>query len=141
MNIKVTKNFSVQKVLNARGMGMSNGLRKYLAARVKARCDPYVPYQQGILKDTSHISQDGTEIVYNQPYAHYQYEGKVMGPNVLTKKGWRSMAGKGEKYYTGKTLTYNHAPMRGDHWDKRMMADHAGDVEKDVAAYLGGKRK
>ena len=128
MNIKVTKNFNIQKVLSTRGMGVSNGLRKYLAARVKARCDPYTPMQQSNFKDTAHISQDGTEIVYSQPYAHYQYQGEVM-------------AGRAPKHYTGKSLDYNHAPMRGDHWEKRMMADHAGDVEKDVAAYLGGKRK
>lgn len=141
MNIKVTKNFNVQSILNSRGMGASNGLRKYLAARVKARCDAYVPMQQGILKNNAYIGHDGTELIYSQPYAHYQYHGKVMGPNVKTKLGWRSMAKKGGKHYTGKSLTYSGGPMRGDHWDKRMMADHADDVEADVAAYLGGKAK
>lgn len=128
MKIKVTTDFNVQKILKSRGMGLSNGLRKYLAARVKARCEPYVPMQQGDLIDTARIGQDGTEIVYGQPYAHYQYEGKVM-------------AGRAPKRYTGKALDYHGGPMRGDHWDRRMMADHADDIEADVAAYLGGKAK
>lgn len=128
MKIKVTTDFNVQKILNSRGMGLSNGLRKYLAARVKARCEPYVPMQQGNLINTARIGQNGTEIVYSQPYAHYQYAGKVM-------------AGRAPKRYTGKALDYHGGPMRGDHWDRRMMADHADDIEADVAAYLGGKAK
>lgn len=141
MNIKVTKNFNVQKILQSHGMGVSHGLRKHLAKTVKRLCDPYVPAQQGILKGTAQITSDEIGVLYDQDYAHYQYEGKVMGPNFLTEDGWRSRKGKGKKHYTGKPLTYNHAPMRGDHWEKRMMADHAGDVEKEVAEYLRGKRK
>lgn len=167
MNIKVTKNFNVQSILNSRGMGASNGLRKYLAARVRLRADPYVPFQAGTrnvlsikngngktvvsvrrggvggtLKNTAMVSKDGAELVYNQPYAHYQYKGEVMGPNFLTKAGWRSRPkSKGGKYYTGRAIQYNGAPMRGKMWIPRMMADHAEDVEADVAAYLGGKAK
>lgn len=166
MNIKITSSFDVQKILNQRGMGKDNRLRKYLAARVRLRADPYVPFRSGTkkvlsikdtgaiatiklrssgiggtLKNTAKISKDGAELVYNQPYAHYQYHGMVMGPNVLTKKGWRSMAKKGEKYYTGRAIEYNGAPMRGKKWIARMMAEHREDVEKDVAAYLSRKGK
>ena len=164
MNIKVTSSFDVQKILDKRGMGKDKRLRKYLAARVRLRADPYVPFQAGTrnvlsikngngktvvsvrrggvggtLKNTAMVSKDGAELVYNQPYAHYQYQGEVMGPNFLTKDGWRSRPkSKGGKYYTGRAIQYNGAPMRGKKWIPRMMAEHAGDIEKDVAAYIGG---
>lgn len=164
MNIKITSSFDVQKILDQRGMGKDKRLRKYLAARVRLRADPYVPFRAGTqkvlsikgsgaaamiklrnsgiggtLKNTAQVSKDGAELVYNQPYAHYQYHGMVMGPNVLTKKGWRSMAKKNKKYYTGRAIEYNGAPMRGKQWIARMMAEHREDVEKDVAAYLSRK--
>lgn len=139
MNIKVTSSFDVQKILDKRGMGKDKRLRKYLAGRVRLRADPYVPFRGGTLKNTAMVSKDGAELVYNQPYAHYQYQGEVMGPNFLTENGWRSRPkSKGGKYYTGRAIQYNGAPMRGKKWIPRMMADHSGDIEKDVAAYLGG---
>ena len=125
MNIKVTSSFDVQKILDKRGMGKDKRLRKYLAARVRLRCMPYTPRAQGTLSNTSQVTKDGDAIVWNQPYAHYQYYGEVM-------------AGRAPKHYTGKALQNHGAPMRGPNWDKRMMADHSGDIEKDVAAYLGG---
>ena len=69
----------------------------------------------------------GSMLIYSQPYAHYQYHGKVM-------------AGRAPKHYTGSALTYHGAPMRGSEWEKRMLADHAGDLEKDCAAYINSRK-
>lgn len=125
MNIKVTSSFDVQKILDKRGIGKDKRLRKYLASRVRLRCMPYTPRAQGTLSNTSQTTKDGDAVVWNQPYAHYQYYGEVM-------------AGRAPKHYTGKALQHHGAPMRGPNWDKRMMAEHREDVEKDVAAYIGG---
>ena len=123
MKIQLSSTFSAKKALERRGMGRSNGLQKYLAARVRLRCDPYVPKDWGTLKNTAQIAQDGSSITYAQPYAHYQYVGMAM-------------AGRAPKHYTGKALQHQGAPMRGPRWDQRMMADHREDLEADVAAYL-----
>lgn len=140
MKLKVIAQFDNKVILGRCGIG-NNGLRKYLASRVKMRSDPYVPKQSGILKDMALIATDGSMIIYNQPYAHYQYHGEVMGPNFLTKNGWRSRPkSKGGKYYTGREIHYNGGPMRGPNWDKRMMAEHREDVEKDVAAYINSRK-
>lgn len=136
MKIEVTSNLNVKAVLKRKGLGPDNGAQKYLAARVRLRCDSYVPKQSGTLKNTAQISEDGSSLTYSQPYAHYQYKGLVYGPNVLTKNGWRSMASKGGKRPTGSKLRHREAPMRGPYWDKRMMADHRVDIEADLAAYL-----
>ena len=136
MDLSVVSTYDVSKIAKARGLGGDHGLQKYLAARICLRCDPYVPHRSGPLKNTARINSDGSKLIYVQPYANYQYRGKVMGPNVLTKHGWRSMAKKGGKFYTGRALSYHGAPMRGPEWDKRMMAAHRKDVEADVMAYI-----
>lgn len=123
MIIEVTSNINVKAVLKRKGLGPDNGAQKYLAARVRLRCDPYVPKRSGMLKNTSQISEDGSLIIYSQPYAHYHYIGLAM-------------AGRAPKHYTGEKLRHRGAPMRGPQWDKRMMADHRAELESDLAAYM-----
>lgn len=142
MSVKVTTKINVGEILRRRGLGDSDRVRKYLASQVRKRSDPYVPFRQGTLKDTAQVSPGGTQVIYTQPYSNYQYRGLVMGPNVLTSEGWRSMAKKGGKYYTGKELEHkSDNGMRGPYWDKRMLANHRDDLEKDVADAIGGKAK
>jgi hypothetical protein len=143
MKIRITSTIDTEAILASRGLGKSHEASKKLASIVKTYCDPYVPFDTGIMKNTACIVDDGSGVylVNNQPYAHYQYKGEVMGPNVLTKLGWRSMAKKGGKKYTGRPIDYHDAPMRGKEWDKRMMADRGEDVATALAAAIGGKRK
>ena len=129
MKISVNSTVDARAIASRKGLGPGGKLRKYLAARVKLHCDPYVPMRSGTLKNTAQISSDGSELVYNQPYAHYQYHGMAM-------------AGRAPKHYTGKPLRHNGAPMRGPHWEKRMLADHVHDLEQEVVAFInsnGGK--
>lgn len=128
MKIDVKSTFDAAKTMKRLGLGEDHSARKYIAARIKARCDPYVPMQSGTLKNTAQISSDGSTITYRTPYAHYQYHGMVM-------------AGRAPKHYTGATIDYHGSPMRGKEWDKRMMADHREDIENDLAAFMNGGRK
>ena len=121
MSVKVDIN--PVTILRARGLGSDTGARKYLASEVKRLSDPYVPMQQGMLKNSATIAGDGSSLVYTQPYAHYQYYGKVM-------------AGRAPKKYTGDDLTYHGAPMRGPQWVKRMLLDKARELEQSVEAYI-----
>lgn len=134
--MRINVNIDPRRLMQNRGAGGKAAL--YLASRVKARSDPYTPMQQGILKNSAQVQQDGTRaiLIYNVPYAHYQYIGKTMGPNVLTKFGWRSMPKNGGKYYTGSFLTYHGAQMRGAKWIPRMMAAHKNELEQDMIAYM-----
>lgn len=126
--MKVKTNISPAAILRARGLGDSNRARVFLANEVARLSDPYVPMQQGTLKNTREIAGDGRTVTYPRSYAHYQYTGEVM-------------AGRAPKHYTGKALTYHGAPMRGPNWDKRMMADRKGDLTQSVANFVGGKPK
>ena len=141
MKFNVIVKMDPEKILEARGLGPDHRAAVAIASTVRRFCDPYVPMQQGILKNTATVgpSAEGAYILYGMPYAHYQYTGIVYGPNVLTKDGWRSMAPKGGKRPTDRALTYNQAPMRGKEWDKRMMADRKDDLLKAISVIIGGE--
>lgn len=124
-------NITPSKILSKRGLGSDHKARKYLANSVARFCDPYVPMSAGSgahLKNAKQIAADGSKITYPGPYAHYQYTGLAM-------------SGRAPKQYNGRKLKYHGAPMRGPEWDKRMMADHAKDVEADLEAYVKGRAK
>lgn len=132
MSVKVDINKA--EILKRLGLGGTNKVQKYLASQVKNFCDPYVPMQTGTLKNSAVIAGDGSSITYQGPYAHYQYEGKVYGPNYTN--GERFWSGKAPKAPTGEKLTYHGAPMRGPQWDKRMLADKSQDLERSLDAYI-----
>ena len=124
MRIKteIITDIDVDKILAKRGLGPSNEAERALAVTVKDLMDPYTPFRGGTLKNDAQVivESDGVYIVYDQPYAHYQYEGVS---------------------HSGKPLKYHDAPTRGKHWDKRMMADKGDEVTKWFADYVGGKVK
>lgn len=119
IKIKETK-INYSKILKQRGLGSDNKARLFLASEVARLSDPYVPMRDGNLKNTRIIATDGRTIKYPQRYAKKQYDG----------------ASK-----SGRPFRYNGAPMRGRQWDKRMMADHAQDVVRGLAKFVGGKTK
>lgn len=121
--MKIKVDIDTAKILLKLGLGGSNKVRKYIASEVARLSDPYVPMQQGLLKNTRTIASDGSQIVYTQPYAHYQYYGKVM-------------AGRAPKKYTGDDLTYNGAPMRGARWTERMLIDKRAEIENNVEKFI-----
>lgn len=121
--MRVTINIDAKKILSERGLGSSDKVQKYLASEVVRLSDKYVPMQQGMLKNQTQIASDGSQIVYTQPYAHYQYYGEVM-------------AGRAPKSYTGRKLKYNGAPMRGARWTERMLADKREELERNIEAYI-----
>lgn len=126
MRVKVTVDINKDKIMSSRGMGSSNGVRKYLASEVARLSDPYVPMSDGSgahMKNQKQIAQDGSEIVYPGPYAHYQWYGEAMG-------------GRAPKQYTGKKLRYSGAPMRGKRWTERMIIDKRKEIESNVETFI-----
>lgn len=101
--------------------------------------DKYVPRYEGNLRKNVDLS-DPTQIVYNSPYAHYQYEGKLYvmdngkGAYYSPKYGFWSDKGVA-KHNSGKDLIY-HTAGTGDHWDKRMVSAEMGDLVKELQAYI-----
>ena len=120
--MKVKMN-DIKQILSARGLGDNHRVQEYIDSEVLRLSDPYVPMQQGGLKRSGTLgTKPGSgEVVYNAPYARYQYYGKVM-------------VGRAPKRLTDRDLTYHGAPKRGKLWFERMKADHKN-------AILAGARK
>lgn len=121
--MRVTVKIDAKKILAERGLGSSDKVQKYLASEVARLSDPYVPMQQGMLKNQKTIAADGSKITYTQPYAHYQWYGKAM-------------AGRPPKKYTGDDLTYSGAPQRGPRWTERMLIDKRKELENNIEAFI-----
>lgn len=149
MNLKltVTADIDTAAILDKRGLGASLDAAMHLAETARDLCDPYVPMEEGTLKNTARIVKSGGRvyIVYGQPYAHYQYTGEVYGPNRPIRDkatgevlGFYSDPGA-PKYPTGRELTYSGSPLRGKEWDKRMIQDRGNELGRELARYVGGK--
>ena len=135
-------------VIEARlGIDPNGPAQKYFTKRAADYMDKYIPYSSGGLAyDTRTIETD--TITYGSPYAHYMYEGKVMGPNIPIKEdgiivGWFSPKGK-KKSYTGADINYRQSAgheYAGPHWDKRMVSAEIDDLVKEVQDFInqGGK--
>lgn len=132
------------------GIQKNGPVHYYFTKRCDEHMNKYVPYANGDLSyKTKEIQVD--KIIYNSPYAHYMYEGKVMGPNIPIKNEdglivkWFSPKGK-PKHYTGADIDYSKSRARGHlyagpHWDKRMWTAEKSEVIEEVQKYVnrGGK--
>jgi len=121
-------------ILRKRGLEPNGRIQQMFTARCAAEMDPYVPMQQGVLKNTRIITADS--VIYNTPYARFQYYGKVM---VGIESGSPYARAGERKIVTDKDLTYRGAPRRGPFWDKRMWADKKTKILDDIARAAGGR--
>ena len=128
------------------GINPNGKVQKFFTERCAEYMDKYVPFDTGAL--SSYVIE-GTNIVYQQPYAHYMYIGDVMGPNIPimesgTITGWFSPKGKA-KHYTGKKIDYSASVQRGHtyagaYWDKRMWSAEKEKIIKEVQDYVNRGR-
>ena len=85
--------------------------QKKLNMQITADCDPLVPFRGGALRNSVRYPNGitGGQIMWDTPYAHYQYVGEVYGPNIPKKDkegniiGWWSPPGK-KKHPTGRPI-------------------------------------
>lgn len=136
-------------VIKARlGIQPNGPVQAHFTKRCAEHMDKYVPFNEGGLAyDTRKIEKN--KVIYEAPYAHYMYEGRVMGPNMYIKENgiivkWFSPKGKNTKHYTGKKIKYHQSAgheYAGPHWDKRMWSAEKEEVLEEVQKYVnrGGK--
>lgn len=120
------------------GVGKGGRVQKVVDAAVIRESTPYVPYDEGILAGSANTATEigSGEVVYDTPYARYQWYGEVYGPNIPVVEngvivGYRSPP---EKHPTGRQLEYNreHNHLAGSHWCERAMADHKKNVLEEA---------
>lgn len=102
------------------GIEPNGKVHKFFTHTCKIHNDKYVPFDTGVLAGT--VTEETNCYIYEQPYAHYVYEG-------ISKNG------KPLNYHTDKH------PLAGRHWDKRMVSAEMQDIVKEVQDFIdrGGK--
>ncbi len=77
--------------------------QEYLGNQVLIDCDPYVPFDQGMLKNAGVVEDGGREVVWISPYARYQYFGFAMegpAPKTVTDRPLEyQTAGTGAEWF------------------------------------------
>lgn len=141
-DVKVEWNRPVKQIAEKAAGGDAGAL--FLANEAKRLMDPYVPADNLVLaQNVRTYVEDGDGIVhYQSPYAHYQYEGEIYGPNYPIKDGeeivgWRSPP---RKTPTGRKMehsTFRH-PLATSHWDQAMLKTGRRDLAKAMEEYLKG---
>ena len=129
------------------GIEPNGKVQKFLTNACYKHMDKYVPIDTGDLSSKVELTAD--TITYASPYAHYMYEGKVMGPNIpIFQKGVSKPVGfysPPKKYYTGKSIDYSNSVANGHayaghHWDERMKSAEMNEVVKEVQNAVRGGR-
>lgn len=133
-------------------LGLDDGgrVQRIIDQRVIDYCQPYVPASPDrTLEFSAQISTEigSGQVVWNTPYAHYQYMGIVYGPNIPILEpetgilmGWFSPPGR-PKYPTDRELTYDRAqnPLAGPRWFERMKADRLNDILDEARKAINGR--
>lgn len=141
----------------------SNEVRRGINEIIADATEKYIPNDTGAL--ASNVTIQADRIVYNSPYAHYQWIGEIYGRNFIGKEvdddgnivgvlGWRSKRGKGVKYPTGRMIgeqtgvyhdyaTNTDWPINGyttdgtgPYWTYTMWKNEANRVQNQITGYL-----
>lgn len=100
----------------------------------------YVPIgNTGLLRSQVHISPK--QIEHTVPYAHYQYEGIVYGPNypIFENGKLAGFYSKGTKKPTGKRLKYSD-PQASAKWDQAAAPTQLPKLASSLQAYIDSGR-
>ena len=115
-------------------------LKEYANMQLARYCEPYVPMNSGMLFSSAQITPEA--VTYPGPYAHYQWEGVVYGPNYpITENGILvGFFSKPDtpKVKTDRLLNYSKDlhPLATSKWDKAAMAVRKKDLAEDIRQYI-----
>ena len=93
----------------------------FLTSTCAKKMDKYVPYHKGILSD---YIIDGSNIIYHQNYAAYQYYGKRKDGSHPINEANRDRS--------------KH-PLATSRWAEKMKTAEIDDIVKEVQDFIGGK--
>ncbi len=151
--------FQVQLELNSidtmiKDLNLEEGgsVQRFFTNEIWRLSDDYIPFDKGMLKNNSSMNLDGTQVIYNSPYARYQWYGMLMvdpdylvGGFPLTKNGIQvgffSRKGVPKILDPSGRAINNFYGIRGPYWTSRMWADRQKEIEMAVQRFIerGGK--
>lgn len=132
-------NIEPSDLLAQYGLERGGRVQKTIDQTVIDFCKPYVPASPDrTLEFSAQAATDvgSGQVIWDTPYAHYQYLGIVYGPNIPILEpesgvllGFFSPPGL-PKHPTDRALTYDTSqnPLAGSHWFERMKADRLNDI-------------
>lgn len=136
--MKVTYDFSVKGCLKNLGLDEGGRVQQVVTNEVITLSEPYVPFAEGDLANSVRI-ENGTDVVWGLPYAHYMWGGIVYEDPILhcagfqvEDGGWRSRKGV-QKVPTDRKLEYQNGSLRGSKWVPRMLQDGGAKKIEDEA--------
>lgn len=106
--------------------------------------DKYTPMRTGALIRSATLGTKigSGRIVYNSPYARYQYYGEIYGPNIPVYKdgelmGWYSPP---KKSPTGREITYSRDkhPNAQKLWFEKMKSEKGDAIRRGAERIAGG---
>jgi hypothetical protein len=111
MAVKMAPTSVIEKHL---GINADGRVQKFFTQTCAIHMDKYVPMYKGNLRD---YTIEGNQIIYDQPYAEYQYYG-------ISK--------------TGKKLVYSPLkhPLATSYWDRTMVTNEMSDIVKEVQDFV-----
>lgn len=133
---------SVEQMLEDCGLNEGGEVQKTIDQFVLSQSEPYIPHRNGqLIVSGSKATKIGSgEVIWNTPYAHYMYEGRLM-VSPTTGSSW---ARKDEqKIYANppQTLKYHGGELRGDHWFDRMMIDKKDELIEECQKVINRRLK
>lgn len=126
ISARLDANLSPDDILAVFGLEDHGRVQQFIDQKVIDGCTPYVPASPNrTLEFTAQVSTEigSGLVVWNTPYARYQYYGFVM-----TDEAGRTWVGPGETkpVITDRPLIYDTSQntMAGPHWFERAKADN-----------------
>lgn len=143
MKIKVKMKPAAQ-IVKRLGLDEKGDVQNHFTKIVSHRMTRYMPFRTGALSTKLKRIKSPTEIEVQGPYAHYQYEGEIWGPNIPKKENgvidgyWSPKI----KYPTGRKLDQSKGKndRSGSHWEKRVMAEEGKAIVADLQRYIDSKK-
>lgn len=131
MSLKVTVKFDASSFA-LRDEKTWQKVRPLLKQQILKDCNANVPMKDGFLRNSAlrWVSMANDLIVWDTPYAHFQYIGKVM-IGVVSHSPWAHHGEK--KIYTDRNLTYRRG---GARWIEKTMDERMPYWKKLLAVLL-----
>lgn len=123
-------------LLRKRGLEPNGRVQRVFTNQCVNFMDPYVPVRAHVLRKVITVRTDS--VTYEQPYARFQYFGKLMVSSITGSAYARK---RESKVLTDKDLVYHGGGLAGPFWDKRMWADRKHEILRVVAREAGGTAK
>ena len=127
------------EIVKSLGLEEGGRVQTIFTNEVREWSEPYVPMDNGLLKNNTSMAADGTSYTYESPYAHYQYVGDLyVDPKYLKGAffnphfGYWSRPGIPKvRDPNGKKIN-NWNGKRGPYWVERMWADNGKNICREL---------